>query len=116
MRHFSIVGCGGLVTLIRLRFLAYYVAFGPHGPRTPVSPPGSNFKVLIGTGVAVGVAGLMFLGFRAMGSSLAKQLPDLLVSQQLIIYSPATTKIHVEGMAGSIKRACEGAEDEPNFW
>jgi len=24
---------------------AYYVAFGPHGPRTPVNPPGTAVKV-----------------------------------------------------------------------
>lgn len=25
--------------------IAYYVAFGPHGPRTPINPPGTFVKV-----------------------------------------------------------------------
>jgi len=45
---------------------AYYVAFGPHGPRTPVSPPGQAFKVTIGLSLMIGVAGLMYFGVRAM--------------------------------------------------
>ncbi|KAN0076747.1 COX4, subunit IV of cytochrome c oxidase [Tylopilus felleus] len=38
---------------------AYYVAFGPHGPRTPVSPPGEGLKVFLFTMGLVGVAGLI---------------------------------------------------------
>jgi len=45
---------------------AYYVAFGPHGPRAPVSPPGSGFKILLGTAGCVGIAGLLFMGVRSM--------------------------------------------------
>ena len=47
--------------------LAYYVAFGPHGPRTPTSPPGTNMKVFLATLGLVGVAGLLFEGIRANG-------------------------------------------------
>jgi cytochrome c oxidase subunit 4 len=39
---------------------AYYVAFGPHGPRAPVSPPGELLKVILGTLAIVGVAGAVF--------------------------------------------------------
>jgi cytochrome c oxidase subunit 4 len=45
---------------------AYYVAFGPHGPRAPLSPPGENFKIFLATMGLVGVASLLFLGFRAL--------------------------------------------------
>ena len=46
---------------------AYYVAFGPHGPRTPVSPPGQGLKVLLSTLGMVGVAGLIAWGVHARG-------------------------------------------------
>jgi len=39
---------------------AYYVAFGPHGPRKPASPPGENLKILIWTLGLIGVSGAIF--------------------------------------------------------
>ena len=36
---------------------AYYVAFGPHGPRMPVSLSGQGLKVLLSTPGLVGVGG-----------------------------------------------------------
>lgn len=47
--------------------LAYYVAFGPHGPRAPVNPPGSLMKVFLGSVGCLGVAGLLFAATRALG-------------------------------------------------
>ena len=47
--------------------IAYYVAFGPYGPRTPVSPPGQGLKVFLYTMGLVGVAGLIALGVRSRG-------------------------------------------------
>lgn len=32
---------------------AYFVAFGPHGPRAPTMPEGNTMKVLLYTGMAV---------------------------------------------------------------
>jgi hypothetical protein len=49
--------------------LAYYVAFGPHGPRAPVNPPGTTVKVLTGVSALIGAAGLLYVGFRAIGTS-----------------------------------------------
>ncbi|KAL1409628.1 Cytochrome c oxidase subunit 5B, mitochondrial [Vanrija albida] len=46
---------------------AYFVAFGPHGPRAPVNPPGNTIKVFAGTLAAVGVA----LGLFALARSRA---------------------------------------------
>ena len=51
-----------------LRFLAYYVAFGPHGPRAPVNPPGTTVKILTGVSALIGAAGLLYAGFRAIGT------------------------------------------------
>ena len=36
--------------------VAYYVAFGPHGPRAPTSQPGDNLKIFLATAGLVGVA------------------------------------------------------------
>ncbi|KAG1756862.1 COX4, subunit IV of cytochrome c oxidase [Suillus paluster] len=44
---------------------AYYVAFGPHGPRASVSPPGQGLKVFLSTLGLVGVAGLLTLAIRS---------------------------------------------------
>jgi len=40
---------------------AYYVAFGPHGPRAPTSAPGDNLKIFLATVALVGVGGIVFL-------------------------------------------------------
>jgi hypothetical protein len=48
--------------------LAYYVAFGPHGPRSPVNPPGTTVKILTGVSALIGAAGLVYVGFRAIGT------------------------------------------------
>ncbi|KIK79566.1 hypothetical protein PAXRUDRAFT_834031 [Paxillus rubicundulus Ve08.2h10] len=45
---------------------AYYVAFGPHGPRTPVSPPGQGLKVFLSTMALVGVAAAISLSIRSL--------------------------------------------------
>ncbi|KAE9407122.1 cytochrome c oxidase subunit IV [Gymnopus androsaceus JB14] len=45
---------------------AYYVAFGPHGPRAPVSKPGDGIKIFASTAALVGVAGIIFYAIRAM--------------------------------------------------
>ncbi|GFZ43738.1 hypothetical protein JCM24511_01458 [Saitozyma sp. JCM 24511] len=41
---------------------AYFVAFGPHGPRTPTNPPGHSMRVLGGVGAAV-LAAIGLLSF-----------------------------------------------------
>jgi hypothetical protein len=48
--------------------LAYYVAFGPHGPRSPVNPPGTAVKILTGVSALIGAAGLLYVGFRSIGT------------------------------------------------
>ncbi|KAG0050283.1 Cytochrome c oxidase subunit 5A [Gryganskiella cystojenkinii] len=46
---------------------AYWVAFGPHGARTPLTGPGHNLKVFAGTAAVVSAAGGLFLWIRAKG-------------------------------------------------
>ncbi|PPQ81119.1 hypothetical protein CVT25_014758 [Psilocybe cyanescens] len=40
---------------------AYYVAFGPHGARTPSSQPGDNLKIFVATVGLCGAAGALYL-------------------------------------------------------
>jgi hypothetical protein len=49
---------------------AYYVAFGPHGPRTPTSQPGDNLKIFLSTLALVGISGLVFLAIQSRGMLL----------------------------------------------
>ena len=51
---------------------AYYVAFGPHGPREPILPPGSGAKTFGGVLVAIAVAGGLFGIVRSFGQSPAR--------------------------------------------
>ncbi|KAG9313311.1 cytochrome c oxidase subunit IV-domain-containing protein [Chiua virens] len=53
---------------------AYYVAFGPHGPRTPVSPPGQGLKVFIYTMALVGVAAAISMAVRSRSPPPPKTL------------------------------------------
>jgi len=44
---------------------SYYVAFGPHGPRTPISKPGDNWKIAFWVSCAIGVAGLISFAIKS---------------------------------------------------
>lgn len=44
---------------------AYYIAFGPHGPRAPIKPPGSNVKIWLGVVGGIGLAGVIYGLIRA---------------------------------------------------
>ncbi|KAF9357520.1 Cytochrome c oxidase subunit 5A [Mortierella sp. AD094] len=46
---------------------AYWVAFGPHGARTPLTGPNHGLKVFVGTTAVVASAGALFLWIRAKG-------------------------------------------------
>lgn len=45
---------------------AYWIAFGPHGPRS-LPPPGQGQKVLLGTFIGVVASAVIFFGLRAFG-------------------------------------------------
>ncbi len=48
--------------------VAYYVAFGPHGPRTPTSRPGDSVKILFSTLALIAAGGILFLSFKAFSA------------------------------------------------
>ncbi|CAO3670035.1 unnamed protein product [Umbelopsis vinacea] len=43
---------------------AYYIAFGAHGPREPLTQPGHNLKVLIGSIGVIAASGALFYVIR----------------------------------------------------
>lgn len=47
---------------------AYFVAFGPHGPRASSHPPGFGSKVLLGTVAGLAVSTGFFFLIRSMGN------------------------------------------------
>jgi hypothetical protein len=49
--------------------VAWYVSFGPHGPRSPVNPPGTTAKIIGGMTGLVALSAVIFLSVRAMGTS-----------------------------------------------
>ncbi|CCM00496.1 uncharacterized protein FIBRA_02530 [Fibroporia radiculosa] len=53
---------------------AYYVAFGPHGPRAPVNPPGSTMKVILGTSAGIIAALALFLSVRTLAAPPPKTI------------------------------------------
>ncbi|KAI9264090.1 cytochrome c oxidase subunit IV [Phascolomyces articulosus] len=46
---------------------AYYIAFGPHGPRQPITQPGHGSKVLGGVAAVLGVSSVLFWTIRVNG-------------------------------------------------
>ncbi|KAJ3500395.1 hypothetical protein NMY22_g19274 [Coprinellus aureogranulatus] len=50
---------------------AYYVAFGPHGPRAPSSQPGDGYKIVGSVAVLVAAAGLLAFGVRQFAQPTA---------------------------------------------
>jgi len=53
---------------------AYYVAFGPHGPRADLHPPGSVSKIIAATLVLVGAGGLLYGVSRQFGGEAPKSM------------------------------------------
>lgn len=48
---------------------AYYVAFGPHGPRTPVNPPGVGLKVAASVLGLAALTGVIVTTIKSFGAS-----------------------------------------------
>ncbi|KAH9900908.1 cytochrome c oxidase subunit IV-domain-containing protein [Cubamyces lactineus] len=53
---------------------AYYVAFGPHGPRAPVDAPGAGPKIFLGVTGLIVAAGALFYAIRASAPAPPKTL------------------------------------------
>ncbi|PPR02200.1 hypothetical protein CVT24_011427 [Panaeolus cyanescens] len=53
---------------------AYYVAFGPHGPRAPTSQPGDNLKILLAVTGLVGASTVLWAIAKHYGNGPAKTM------------------------------------------
>ncbi|KAG6908458.1 hypothetical protein DXG01_004541 [Tephrocybe rancida] len=83
---------------------AYYVAFGPHGPRTPVSQPGDALKIFFWTMTLVAVAGGLFATARVLGppppKTLTKEWEEASNVRALEMKLNPITGISSEGYSG----------------
>ena len=68
-----------------MEIAAYYVAFGPHGPREPILAPGGGTKIVGGIVASVLAAGALFYTVRLFGKSSHSLSP--LTSSHLPPYS-----------------------------
>lgn len=97
--------------------IAYYVAFGPHGPRTPISKPGDNWKIAFWVSCAVGMAGLISFAIRS-NSKYTVQLYWPLANLDILnlLLCRVSTEDAKQRVAGSLQRSCDRAKDEPHHW
>jgi cytochrome c oxidase subunit 4 len=87
--------------------VAYYVAFGPHGPRAPVNPQGTTVKVVAGVGVLIASAGLIYGGIRSVGALMFALLCGRCGGSFCVVAPPPPRTITKEWEEASNERAKE---------
>ncbi|CAE6414993.1 Cytochrome c oxidase polypeptide 5, mitochondrial OS=Neurospora crassa (strain ATCC 24698 / 74-OR23-1A / CBS 708,71 / DSM 1257 / FGSC 987) GN=cya-4 PE=3 SV=2 [Rhizoctonia solani AG-1 IB] len=83
---------------------AYFVAFGPHGPRTPVTPEGQTLKVIAGTLAVIGLAAGAFGIVRSYGSTprtISKEYQEAMNERAVEQKMNPLTGITSEGYKGT---------------
>lgn len=50
-----------------LSSLAYFVSFGPHGPRKAITSPGQGMRTVLGVTAIIGATVGLFFGLRQFG-------------------------------------------------
>jgi hypothetical protein len=94
-------------------YAAYYIAFGPHGPRADLHPPGSVPKLILA--ILVGVSPEVLCTSQAEPSVGPRKTRPVFFSTVLTaVISPPTSKIHDQGMARGFERACSRTESRPH--
>ncbi|KAK0521983.1 Cytochrome c oxidase subunit 5B, mitochondrial [Tilletia horrida] len=53
---------------------AYFISFGPHGPRKPITQPGQGIRTLVGVGISLVASVAVFYGFRSIAAPPPKTL------------------------------------------
>jgi len=101
------------------RSAAYYVAFGPHGPRAPVNPPGTNTKVFFGVAALIAAAGVTYSAVRQFGQDAPRfarlvALANRPMAGRVRRWCPA--KDNHKRMGGGRERALQGAQNQPYHW
>ena len=107
-RHTRATSALILCLRISANLSAYYVAFGPHGPRKPMHPPNYGITVFLITSGCIASAVAVFAIFRYNGAS-----SPLIIEFTYSVSSP-TTAHHDSRMARSSKRVHAVAKHEPN--
>jgi len=97
-----------------LIYAAYYVAFGPHGPRADLYPPGTVPKLILYVVAGVMAGGALTLASRLFGRSRKHSTPFLSDRANRGTSCPASTN-HEQGMAGGFKRACSRVKPRPYY-
>ncbi|TFY64675.1 hypothetical protein EVJ58_g2450, partial [Rhodofomes roseus] len=83
---------------------AYYVAFGPHGPRRPDNPPGTGPKIFLATVAGIAVAGVLFAAIRSQAppppKTISKEWEEASNQRALEQKANPITGISSEGYSG----------------
>ncbi|KAF7330881.1 hypothetical protein MVEN_02427600 [Mycena venus] len=84
---------------------AYFVAFGPHGRRTPIHQKGDGFRIILGTGAAVAAAGVLFFVIRHVSppppKTLSKEWQEAMNERAIEQKMNPITGITSEGYKGT---------------
>jgi hypothetical protein len=96
--------------------VAYYVAFGPHGPRAPTSQPGDNLKIFLATMGLVGVATVIAAIVHKSGGFYSRLSAPLYNIIRVARLSSTSTKDFDERMGRGYQRTRAGNEDQPYQW
>jgi len=75
---------------------AYYVSFGPHGPRTPINPPGTVLQVVLGVAALVGVTGVIW----SITRSLAQPAPRTMTKEWQEASNERAKELHINPISG----------------
>ena len=103
---------------------AYFVSFGPHGPRKPITASGQGAKTLAGVLALLGVSAGVYYLMRAKGKFALTWLPVTkrakcsyrsahIVSTPACSYRWCPPQDYDQGVAGGLQRACSRTEAEP---
>jgi len=84
---------------------AYYIAFGPHGPRTPIKPAGANVKIMLGIVGSIGLAGVIYGLIRSQAPppprTMTREWQEAMNERSLEKKHNPITGISSEGYTGS---------------
>lgn len=93
---------------VKADLTAYFVAFGPHGPRAPYNPPNNTMKVIIGTTLSMLAAYGIVQAVRASGKRFLH-----LDRFQSLTYSSSPTKDFNTRVPGAIHRVPQEPKRQP---
>ncbi len=91
---------------LRAPISAYFIAFGPHGPRAPIKPPGSNIKIVFGVVGGLVLGATLFATIRSFGRTHKPPHPVSAINAPYLAPPPPKT-LTKEWQEASNERALE---------